>query len=52
MKDNHQLTMKLIENTQNSNEEVSFYSSVAKTKEAFGWKAETSLIEGLSRSLE
>ena len=52
MKDNHQLTTKLIENTQNSNEEVNFYASVAKTKEAFGWIAETSLIDGLSRSLE
>lgn len=52
MKDDYQLTMKLLENTQNSNEEVNFYASVAKTKEAFGWIAETSLIDGLSRSLE
>jgi nucleoside-diphosphate-sugar epimerase len=52
MKDNHQLTTKLIENTHDSNEEVNFYASVAKTKEVFGWKAETSLVDGLSSSLE
>lgn len=52
MKDNHKLTMKLIENTQNSNQDVNFYASIAKTKETFGWIAETSLIDGLKKSLE
>lgn len=52
LKDSQQLTKKLIENTQNSNEEVNFYASVSKTKEVFGWIAETSLIDGLSISLE
>jgi nucleoside-diphosphate-sugar epimerase len=52
MKDDDQLTMKLIENTQDSNEDVNFYASIAKTKAAFDWVAETPLLEGLSSSLE
>jgi dTDP-6-deoxy-L-talose 4-dehydrogenase (NAD+) len=52
IKDNHQLTTKLIENTQNSNQEVNFSASISKTKETFGWTAETSLVNGLSRSLK
>ncbi len=52
VKENHQLTTRLIENTQNSNQEVNFFASTAKTKKAFGWTAKTSLVDGLSRSLE
>ena len=52
MKNSHQLTTKLIHNTQNSNQEVNFFASIAKTKETFGWIAKTSLVDGLSRSLK
>ncbi len=52
MKDSHELTMRLIENTQNSNQEIDFTASIEKTKKVFGWTAKTSLVDGLSRSLE